>query len=346
MFKSKYLVPGLALLAIATIVLGGIFLVDKKEVEIPKDDGKIVIGFCMDNMVIERWQRDKEIFIAKANELGYEVLFLNANSNNKRQNEQIRSLIELKVDVIVVNPYQQDGVSESVLAAKKAGIKVIAYDRLILNANVDAYLSFDNLKVGKVVATSLMDLVPKGKYVIINGSPKDHNSKLYNDGYMGELAPFIQSGEITIVKEVWADDWSEEVSYNTVNELLNNGEEINAIIGANDRLAEGAIKALTEHGLAGKVQVAGHDADVSACQRIVEGTQAITVYKPIPALAEGAVDIVNKMINNEFIQVDERINDGQFDVPYIKFDVIAITKNNLDDTVIQDGFHSREDIYR
>ena len=311
-----------------------------------QDDGQITIGFCIDNLVIERWQRDQEIFRAKAAEEGVEVIVYNAYENNETQNQQIRQLIKENVDVIVVIPYDKDGISEAISEAKKAGIKVIAYDRLISNAQVDAYISFDNVKVGRLQAASLTKVQPRGNYVVISGSEDDNNSYMFQEGYMSILEPYIVSGDIEIIEHTWASGWREEPAYETVVRALDSGKEIDAIIAANDRLAEAAIRALAEKGLAGEVYVAGHDADISACQRIVEGTQYSTIYKPIRELAEEAVMLAIKLARDEAFEADEKISNGLVDVPYIKLDVLEVTEDTMEATVIADGFHLKEDIYR
>lgn len=310
------------------------------------EDKSIVIGFCADNLVIERWQRDQEIFMARAKEKGAEVLVYNANESNDTQKKQIRLLIDKKVDVIVVIPYEKDGLVDVILEAKKAGIKVIAYDRLITNVQIDAYISFDNVKVGELQAKALVSKVPKGNYILINGSHDDNNSSMFHTGYLNVLNPLIDNNSIRIVGEVWADNWREEPAYDIVTNLLEKGVRIDAIIGANDRLAEAAIRALSEDGLAGDVAVAGHDADISACQRIVEGTQYVTIYKPIRKLAEEAVDLAIKLVTDDTVSANETINNGFMEVPYYKLDVLTVTKETMRETVIEDGFHQEEDIYR
>lgn len=346
MAKKHQLLLGVGLLVV--LALGGAILLPTlmKENRQSKDDGKIVIGYCTDNLVIERWQRDQEIFRAKAMEKGAEVIVYNANESNENQNRQIRLLIEKKVDVIVVIPYEKDGLKESIQEAREAGIKVIAYDRLITDTPIDAYISFDNVKVGELIASALIDMVPKGDYVVINGSPEDNNSYMFHEGYMNVLQSYIDRGDIRIIGEEWADDWREEPAYDLVSSLLDEGANVDAIIGANDRLAEAAIRALAEQGKAGEVIVAGHDADISACQRIVEGTQHITIYKPIRLLAESAVDLAIAMAKNEIPEISERIDNGSMEVPYIRLDVLTVTKDTMEETVIADGFHSKEDIYR
>lgn len=310
------------------------------------ENSKKVIGLSMDTMVIERWQKDRDILTAKAKESGYDVITLNANEDMERQRNQIKYLIDKKVDVIVIIPSEKDGLETVIEEAKRKGIIVIAYDRLIMNANVDAYVSFDNVKVGEYMASYLLSKVPSGNYVIINGSTYDNNSIMFNQGYKNILEEHIENGDVSIVEEVWADYWREDIASQTVNEVLERGNEVNGIIGANDRLAEDAISVLTENGLAGEVFVVGHDADISACQRIVEGTQLMTVYKPIKHLAEGTVELINKMLESKEFESNEYINDGKYDIPYIKFDVIPVNNDNMKETVIKDGFHNEEDVYR
>lgn len=338
--NKKQMVVG-TFIILTLLLLTIIILFSQREL----DDGVIKIGYSADTLVIERWKRDQELFKAKAEAEGVEVIYYNANENNDMQVKQIESLIKEKVDVLVVIPYDKDGISAVINEAIEKGIKVIAYDRLINDAPVDLYLSFDNLKVGQLMAIDLLEVSPKGNYIIINGSPDDNNSSMFNEGYKSVLKPYIESGAIKIVKEVWADDWREAPAYDAVIEVINSGIEIHGIIGANDHLADAAIRALSENGLAGQVPVAGHDADISACQRIVEGTQQVTIYKPIKNLAESAVEYAIKLALDEEILTSDMIFNG-FDVPYIKLDVIPVTRDNLMDTVIKDGFHKREDIYR
>lgn len=334
----------LAFILLGVIIIIFVSLMRNKTVNNVEE--KITIGFCADTMVIERWQRDRDIFVAQAKERGSEVIVLNANENNERQKTQIKQLIDKNVDVIVVIPYDKNGLTDIIKEAKNTGIKVISYDRLIHSSDVDAYITFDNIKVGELMGEYIYNKVPNGNYVIINGSPADNNSFMFNEGYKKVLEEPIRKGDIVVVEEVWATDWREDVAYELINELLSKEVKIDAIIGANDRLAEAAIKALAENGLAGEIPVVGHDADISACQRIVEGTQLMTVYKPIKTLAEAAADMAIRMAQHEDIDIDEYINDGTYQVPYYRYSVVAVTKDNMKQTVIKDGFHSEESIFR
>lgn len=310
------------------------------------EDGKPIIGLSFEAVVIERWQKDINILKTKAEELGFEVKTTIAYENNEKQIEQIRTLVDEGAVAIFILAHDMDGLDEVITEAKKQGVIIIAYDRLISNANVDAYVSFDNIKVGELMAQALVHKVPKGNYIIVNGSPHDHNAYMFNEGYYNVLQPYIDSGEITVVKETWANNWNEEFATEAVTEVLENGGTVDAIIGANDRLAEAAIGVLSEYGLVGKVAVVGHDADVRACQLIVEGKQLMTVYKPIKNLAEGSVDLVYAMLNKQPIATEETIFDGKYNVPYLKFGVIAVDASNMKETIIKDLFHTEDDVYR
>lgn len=331
---------------VVALVATGCGLMRESGQETSQDEDLVTIGFLVDNLVIERWQRDQEIFQSTAEDLGAEVLVYNANEDNATQNQQLLALVDKEVDVIVVIPYNKSGLKDSIQKAQAEGIKVIAYDRLVTGVDLDAYISFDNVKVGRLIGQAMLDKVPSGNYVIINGSPNDHNSGMFHKGYMGVLNPAIAQGKIKIVGQEWAEDWREGYAYNLVDRVLSQDITIDAIIGANDRLAEAAINALKERGLGGQVIVAGHDADISACQRIVEGTQYMTVYKPIGQLASQAVQLAMDLANNQEISYEETIHNGWTEVPYIKLDVLPVFDYNMEATVIQDGFHQRSDVYR
>lgn len=310
------------------------------------DDGVIKIGLLIDSVVVERWQKDRDIFCAKAKELGAEVIVQKCNEDNATQELQVRTLANEGIDVLVVIAYDKDGLTDVIKAARKKGVAVIAYDRLIRNADVDLYISFDNELVGELMGNELVKKVPEGKYVIVNGSPLDNNSYLFNEGYKNALADAVDSKKVQIISETWAEAWRPEDAYNTVNELLERSKEFDAVIAANDGLAGGVIRALAEHRKAGNISVVGHDADLSACQRIAEGTQLLTIYKPIKELAQSAAVAAVKLAQGRSVVSFDKINDGTYDVPYIKFQPVLVTKENMVQTVIKDGFHSYEDIYR
>ncbi|MDR6226864.1 D-xylose ABC transporter substrate-binding protein [Desmospora profundinema] len=310
-------------------------------------DDQVVIGFSMDTLEEERWQRDRDLFVKKAEELGAKVNVQAANSDDAVQLAQVENLITQGVDVLVVVPHNAEAAAAIVDKAHEADIPVISYDRLIRNAEVDLYVSFDNERVGEMQAESITQEVPKGKYALIEGADTDNNAHLFKKGQMNVLKPLVEKGDIEIVYDQWTRDWRPEVALrNMENALTANKNEIDAVLAANDGTAGGVIRALDAQGLAGKVPVSGQDAELAACQRVVEGTQTMTVYKPIHLLAEKVAEVAVDMGKGKEPKPDSKVNNGKIDVPSILLDPIAVTKDNMMDTIIKDDFHKMEDVYK
>jgi D-xylose transport system substrate-binding protein len=317
-------------------------------VSLAVDAKKIKIGFSMDTLKEERWQRDRDMFVAKAKELGADVLVQAANGNASMQISQAENLLTQNVDVLVVVPANAVTAAAIVDKAHKAGKKVISYDRLIKNADVDLYISFDNEEVGRMQAKYLVDRAPKGNYVLIGGSPTDNNAKMFRDGQMQVLKPLVDKGGIKIVVDQWAKDWqASEALKHTENALTRTKNDVQAVVASNDGTAGGVIAALSQQKLAGKVLVSGMDADLAACQRVAEGSQAMTVYKPIKVISDKAAELAVAVAKNEAIKGDIRkVNNGKKDVDSILLKPIQVDKANLDSTVIKDGFHKKDDVYK
>ena len=335
------------LIAIVMVLLHSAILYGCSESAQDVSGAKPLIGFSMATFKEDRWLQDRDILTAKAKQEGFDILVSNANNDPDAQYTQVLDMIQRGIDVLILVPQDYSLAASCVEAAHKKGIPVLSYDRLVRSANVDAYISFDNVKVGELQARALLQAVPRGGYLIINGSQNDYNSKMFNEGYMNVLQPYIDKGKITIADEIWVEDWRKETAFAfTAENLKEDADGIQAALANNDSLAGAAIEAISEATLTGKVQVAGVDADLTACQRIVEGTQFFTTYKPIKALADETVNACKALLNQEPLSYTKTINDGTYDVPYIMIDVIPVTKDNMGDTVIKDGFQLKEDVYR
>ena len=314
----------------------------------PGASKKIRIGFSMDTLKEERWHRDRDLLVKRAGELGAEVLVQAANGNDALQNSQAENMLTQGVDVLLVAPHNGKTAAVIVEAAHRAGVPVIAYDRLINDADVDLYMSFDNERVGEMQAEYLVARRPRGNYVVIGGAPTDNNALLYHRGEMRVLQPFVSRGDIRIVSDQWARDWlAVEALKIMENALTRTDNRVDAVVAANDGVAGGAIQALAEQNLAGKTLVSGQDAELSACQRIAAGTQSMTVYKPIERLAFRAAEVAVKMARREpHGEATRAIPNGRIDVPSILLPPVAVDKDNLVSTVIADGYQKLEDVYR
>jgi D-xylose transport system substrate-binding protein len=308
---------------------------------------KIKIGFSMDTLLEERWLRDRDLFKKAVEALGAEVEIMAANGDDAVQISQAETLISQGVDLLVIVPHNAEVTATIVKKAHLAGIKVVAYDRLVKNANIDFYVSFDNEQVGELQAKAITRLVPKGKYVYIGGAVTDNNAHLIKKGVFNVLQPLIDKGDIKVVYDQWTKDWTPaNALVNMEAALKANHNQIDAVIAANDATAGGVIQALKEQGLAGKIPVAGQDAELAAAQRIVEGTQTMTVYKPIRALTVEAADLAVKLAKDEKLSATKKVNNGKIEVPSVLLSPIAVDKFNIDATIIADGYHSRQDVYK
>ena len=308
----------------------------------PSGEKKPLIGMSLDSFLIERWQRDRDVFVSTASELGAEVNVQIANGDPSEQISQIEYFIKKKVDAIVVVAVDCYGLSDIEQKARDAGIYVISYDRLIMNANSDLYISFDNEMVGTMMAESLVASLPDGSNIIsIGGSPTDQNVSQADRGFNA----VIEKSNLHVIVEEYAPNWLAETAYNVVSKAIADGLVFEGVRCGNDDLASQAFLALSEHRLASTVKLVGQDADLAACQRIVEGTQLMTVYKPVEKLAKEAAELVVQMVRGEMPTMTDTINDGTYAVPYKKLNPIMVTRDNIDEVVIDGGFHRREQVY-
>lgn len=317
-----------------------------KNEENNKEGDTIKIGFSMDTLEEERWQRDRDLFKSAVESLGAEVEIVAANEDEAVQILQAETLISQGVDLLVLVPNNAEATAAIVNKAHLAGIKVISYDRLVKNAEIDLYISFDNEKVGEMQAEAITKVVPKGKYVYIGGAATDNNAHLLKKGVFNILQPLIARGDITVVYDQWTTNWTPTNAYaNMAAALKANNNQIDAVIAANDATAGGVIKALAAQGLAGKIPVTGQDADLAAVQRMVVGTQTMTVYKPLKLLAEEAAKLAVTMAKGESVETNRKVNNGKIVVPSVLLSPISVDAYNIEETIIQDGFHTKEDIY-
>nr|WP_306813094.1 D-xylose ABC transporter substrate-binding protein [Paenibacillus soyae] len=305
----------------------------------------VVIGMSLATLQEERWLKDRDIFIAAAEALGAEVQVQAANSNSARQIAQAENMISQGVDVLVIVPHDAAATAVIVEKAHAAGIKVMSYDRLIKDADVDLYVSFDNERVGEMQAEAIVSLVPEGSYAYIGGADSDNNAHLFKQGAFHILQPLIDNGSIRIVYDQFTEDWVPDNARESMEEALLANGRIDAVIAANDGMAGGVIQALTDQGLQGSIPVSGQDAELAALQRIVAGTQAMTVYKPIKKLAERAAELAVRLALNEPVATDKSVHNGKGNVPAILLDPVMVDRTSIDETVVKDGFHKREEIY-
>ncbi len=309
---------------------------------------KIKIGFAMDTVREERWQRDREAFEAHCKKMNVECVITVADNKADKQANDVENLLTQGVDVLVIAPNNATQAASMVDKAKAQGVPVISYDRLINSDKLDLYISHQVPVIGRKIAEYALEKVPQGNYVMVYGASTDNNAVIMRKEQLDVLKSATDSKRIRIVADQHITDWSTEGALKMAeNALTQNGDNIQAFVVSNDGMAGGVISALDKKGLLGKVVVTGQDAQKDALQRIAEGKQSMTVYKPIIPLAGGAVEAAIKLARGETLSGTSMFKNDSInkDVPAILLEVQVVDKNNLMDTVIKDGYVSYEDVY-
>ena len=333
-------------LVIAMLLCGcGTREVTSKDTEV---DDTIRIGVCFDTFTIERWLKDRDVFSSTALNLGAEVNVQNANGDVDKQKEQITRFIDDNYDAIVIIAVDETKLGDEIAAAHKKGIKIVAYDRMINNPNVDLYVSFDNEAVGAMMAESIGDRLneksnTRRNVLMICGSDTDRNVGMVETGF----ERVAEEKNLHIVDKYYAAGWRAEnvdIYFAEHPDVLN---QVDAIMCGNDSLAGEVISILAVNRKAGDIVVVGQDADLDACQRIVEGTQTMTVYKAVELMAsEAAVMTVSLCKNRSYGGAVNYISCDGGEIMYIAMTPEAVTIDNLDQVIIESGFHLKEDVYR
>ncbi len=334
----------IAMLFCTTILCscGSVAEVKKEPEKNEKAEEDIQIGIAFDSFLIERWERDRDIFVSRARDLGATVNVQNANGDVDKQKAQMKYLIDKDMDVIVLIAVDSSALTKEVQEARNAGIKVIAYDRLVTDAPLDLYISFDNEVVGRYMADAIIDKLPSGGKVIkINGPSKDNNVLWVNRGFDKE----IRGHGIHVIDTYYASEWNGEEAFDYLSENPDKADSADAVMCGNDSLAGQAVRYYSEKRRAGKIPIVGQDADLDACQRIVEGTQTMTVYKSIEQLAKKAAESAVSLAKGNSVAGVDTMENGSYEIPCLSIAPIMVTKDNIDSVIIDSGFHLREDVY-
>jgi D-xylose transport system substrate-binding protein len=328
-----------------TVLATTLLIVLSAHLLLAQDRNKLLIGFSFEAMKGERWQTDLNSFQARAEELGAQVIYRDADGDDDRQFQQVKDMIQAGIKVLVLLPHTNTQASQMVDAAKSANVKVISYDRLVLNSDVDLYVSFDRLEIGRMQAEYLVEHAPKGNYVLIAGSPSDEGARVLHNAQMRILQPYIDRGDIKVIADAYTKDWLPSEAYLFMLKAIDSAQgRIAAVLASNDAMAGGAIQALREHNLAGKLPVSGQDADLAAVICIAQGTQAMTVYKPVTTEAERAAQEAVRLAKGEPPTADGTMNNGKSKVPTIMLKPVLVTKDNIKTTVVRDGFQALKSI--
>ena len=295
---------------------------------------------------------DRPLFVAKLKELcpDCSVIYSNADQDAAKQQQQAEAALTQGANVLVLDPVDAASAGAIVTRAKQSKVPVVSYDRLIQKAPVDYYVSFDNAKVGELQGTALVDKLKKdgqkGSIVMINGAPTDSNAALFKKG----AHSVIDSSGLKVAKEYDTPDWSPDKAQSEMEQAITALGKTGfvGVYAANDGTAGGAIAAMKSNGLAPtKIPTTGQDAELAGIQRIVAGQQYMTIYKAIKPEADAAAQLAYDLSQGKKPAgglVNGSTDNGQGSIPSVLFQPVAVTKANVMDTVIKDGYWKASEI--
>ncbi|MBR5647046.1 MAG: substrate-binding domain-containing protein [Treponema sp.] len=310
-----------------------------------KIESKKVIGFSIDTLAIERWQRDLDVFTSRVREMDAEVIVQNAGNSIDEQKRQLMYLAERNVDVLVILPKNAVSLTETISKIRAKGIPVISYDRLILNCDIDLYITINSEKVGELMAQGTMNRTKGNSWFCFLGPEEDFNMTLIKNG----IDKTISGRGIKINHLYYTNGWDYDLAFQEMSRLIADNRIPDAIICGNDAVASSIIQAVKQFYRGKHICICGQDADIAACQNIIQREQDFTVYKPISKLAELTAEYAVNLANGKTISqldIKDTINNGTGDIPVVWLEPQIVDSSNMDKVIIDSGFHSHNEVYR
>ncbi len=328
---------------------------EKSDADTNSGKSVVTVGILVGTSAHERWQKEITMFEEYAAELGVKVLIQTAEDDQGKQMSQCENMLSQGIDVLICQPVDSQGAGAIVEACHEEGIKVMAYDRFIENSQLDYCVGFDDIQVGELQASMVLEACGySGNIAILKGDSTTVNTHNLYIGNMNILKPYIDDGSVTVVCDQYCVGWSaEDAMTHLENALSSYDNDIAGVICHNDTTATGACQALAAQGMAGSVPVSGQDCDLSAVQRVVDGTQIGDVYKPLKIMNTAALDIAVLLAKGGTPETDftsdngawSVYNNGTVDVPAMLMDVILVNSDNLASVLVGDHFYTMEEIY-
>ncbi len=293
---------------------------------------KSSVGMLLPNLIQDRYAKDRDFFTQKATSLGLTVKIAVANDDSKLQEEQAIAMINEGIGVLVIITVNQNLAASIVRYAHEKKVKVIAYERLISNCDLDYFIAFDHYEVGKMQATYAINKKPSGNYVILCGDKTDKNAELIFNGQMDVLKSYIENKQINIIYKGFIEDWSNDDAFVKMSNILKmSGERIDVVLAANDGISHACIMANDIYQPNYPCITTGLDADKSALESIKQGKQTMTVAKSFKKQAEEAADLAFKIINNKSIDnIQQYTFNGNIKVPSILLKAETLDITNLE----------------
>lgn len=326
------------------VALGSWSCTKKEAIQQAAKPKKIRLGFVLATMNEERYAKDRKYFTDYAESKGAEVEFASCDDKVELQTAKAETLLSKKIDALVVQPVNGETAGAIVDAAKKDQVPVIAYDRIIKNADIDLYVTQDSFQVGVLQAEAAAEATQgKGNFVILMG---EAGHSVADEITRGNLSVLEKYPQIKVILKQNHPGWSTALALSTVeNALTKNKNNVQAILANNDGMALGAVRALEEQKLNGKVFVSGADCDLTAVKNILQGKQSMTVLKGIKPLAEAAVDAAISLAKKEQPKFDSKMFNGKKEVLVLNTPVFKVVKDNIQAQVVDYGFHTAQAVF-
>lgn len=316
-------------------------------------EGNIAV-LLPDSASSSRWESDdRPAFEQAFADLGLsddEYQILNAEGDAANQQTQAEQAITNGATVLLMTNLDSGSGAAIIQNAKDQGVAVIDYDRLTLDAEADYYVSFDNEAVGRLQGETLVECVDADvdadtpQVAVLNGSPTDNNATLFKNGYDGVINPKFEAGEWEEVDDQSVPDWDNQQALVIFEQMLTAADgNIDAVLAANDGLGNAVVQALLSRDQAG-IPVTGQDATIEGLQNIVQGYQCMTVYKAIPVEAQAAAELAVALRDGEQPEADATVDTGSAEIPAVLLEPVAVTEDNITETVVADGFRTAEEI--
>lgn len=328
------------------------------------DNNKKKIGVLMPNQVVKRWIKDGGDMKNFLEEKGYSVDLRYAENEPPTQIKQIEEMIENDVKCLVITAVDSTKLVSVLDKAKKKGIPVIAYDRLLMDTDaVSYYVTFDNKGVGVLIGRYVEDKLGlkngQGPYNVefFAGSHDDNNANFLNTGLFEVLQPYLDSGQLVVPSEQTDFDlictlrWSQEAAENRMEDILTkyyaDGKKLDAVIVPSDTISYGIENILEKHNYkVGKDWpiITGQDAEVEGAKNILNGKQTMTVFKDTRILAEKCANMVDDILNGKEPEINDSISydNHKFVVPAYLCTPIVVDKNNLKEELVDSGYYKAE----
>ncbi|HKM92251.1 MAG TPA: substrate-binding domain-containing protein [Prolixibacteraceae bacterium] len=310
------------------------------------DNNSNKIGFLLHDME-GRWFTDIEYIQKHADEAGVQLVIKNAGGNENVQIEQARELVKEGVGVIMVVAVNQNTAAGIVRIAHNARLKVLAYDRIIINSKLDYLISYQYKEIGRKLAEYAYNKVPKGNYVMLWGDASDNNARLMREGQEEFLKPYIEKGDINLIYKAFVEGWSKVNAKKTLQKVVDfSDKSIDVLMVSNDNMALSALSIFDESNIQQPVVITGQDATLDACRSIVRNGQTMTIYKSTNQMAKESIQLAVDIIKgNKINKINGKTNNNRMDVPTLYMPPIVVDKSNINQTVIADGMYSYNDIY-